>query len=434
MGVVVAETRGEPCARVVQRRRHEAVTGGGPLGHLPLGLGLERLELLGQTIVVRGVGRQRSGRGPQGVGAHRDAHVAHRYPGARRREEETDLQVVLEVLADVGGVEVARHADRFELLLRPDAGQHEDVGRPHRSGAEHHLLRCMDDGGLAVCGPVLHAARPQLAGPVLHDHPGDVGVADHLEVRTPLDVAFEERVIGARPLAGTSRGLQERHHPVRAAAVTAVVVARGDPGRDRCVDEVLRAGEHRSAHRHAKGTIRVVRVGVDGDVPARGQPLALLEVGQDVVVAPPGGAARGPRVEVARMAPHVGHVVDTGRTAQHLAARHHHPAIGESEPAVAGVGGVHPVGGGVHLQRGAGRGHQLLRWGRTAGLQERNSTGRVLREPGSDDCAGRPTSHHDEIERLGHVRNVAATDRARRASVSASTSGCRAASRARWRG
>ena len=310
--------------------------------------------------------------------------------------------MVLEVLADVGSVELARHADRFELGLRPDAGQHQDVGRPHRSGAEHHLLGGPGGGGLAVGGPVLDPGRPQLAGLALQDHPGHLRPADHLEVRSLLDVAFEERVVRARPLAVTSRGLQERHDPVGTAAVTAVVVAAWDPGRHRRVDEVLRAGEHRGPHRHAEGTLGVVRVGVDDDVAARGQTLALLEVGQHVVVAPPGGAARGPRVEVARMAPDVGHVVDAGRTAQHLAAGHHHPAVGEPEPAVAGVGGVHPVGRGVQLQRRAGGGHQLLGRRGATGLQQRDPAGRVLREPGGDDRAGRPTSHHDEIERLGH--------------------------------
>ena len=115
VGVVVAEAGREPGARLVQRRRHQAVTGGGPLGHPPLGLGLERLELLGQVGVVGRVGRQRPGRRPQRVGTHREAHLAHRDAHAGRREDKADLQVVLEVLADVGSVELARHADRFEL-------------------------------------------------------------------------------------------------------------------------------------------------------------------------------------------------------------------------------------------------------------------------------------------------------------------------------
>ena len=38
VGVVVAEAGGEPGARLVQRRRHEAVAGGRPLGEAPLGL------------------------------------------------------------------------------------------------------------------------------------------------------------------------------------------------------------------------------------------------------------------------------------------------------------------------------------------------------------------------------------------------------------
>ncbi len=166
-----------------------------------------------------------------------------------------------------------------------------------------------------------------------------------------LDLASEEGVVGARPLAVAGRGLQQRHDPVGAAAVAAVVVALGDAGRHGGVDEVLRAGEHRRPHRHAEGTRGVVGVGVDDDVAARGQALALLEVGQHVLVAPPGGAAGGPRVEVAGMAPHVGHVVDAGRAAEHPAAGHHHPAARRARPAPAGVGRVHPVRRGVLLQR-----------------------------------------------------------------------------------
>jgi hypothetical protein len=44
-----------------------------------------------------------------------------------------------------------------------------------------------------------------------------------------------------------------------------------------------------------------------------------------------------------------------------------------------------------------------LRWWRATGLQKSDSTAPVLREPGGDDRAGRPTPDHDEIERLGHV-------------------------------
>ncbi len=307
------------------------------------------------------------------------------------------------MLADVGSVELARHADRFELSLRADAGQHEDVGRPHRSSAEHDLLGGLGDDDLAVGGPVLDPGCPQLTGITVQDDSGHVRPADHLEVRSLLDIALEERVIRTGPLPGASGRLQERNDPVRTAAVTAVVVATRNPCGDRRVDEVLCADEHRCPHRHAEGTLGVVGISVDDDVAARRQPLALLEVGQHVVVAPPGGTVRGPGVEVARMASDVRHVVDAGRTAEHLAARHHHSTVGETETAAAGVGRVHPVGVGVHLQHRAGGGHQRLGWRRATGLQKRDSARRILREPGRDDGAGRPTPHHDEVKRLGHT-------------------------------
>ena len=116
--------------------------------------------------------------------------------------------MVLEVLADVGSVELARQADGFEFLLRPDAGQHEDLGRTDRSCAEDHLLVGPGDDGLAVGRPVLDPGRSQLAGSVLQDHSGDLRPADHLDVRPLLDLPLEERVVRARPFAGAGRGLQ----------------------------------------------------------------------------------------------------------------------------------------------------------------------------------------------------------------------------------
>ena len=47
-------------------------------------------------------------------------------PGAGN--DERQLQMVLQVLADVRRVELARDADRFELVLRPDAREQQDLG------------------------------------------------------------------------------------------------------------------------------------------------------------------------------------------------------------------------------------------------------------------------------------------------------------------
>src|SRR6516162_6034814 len=89
----------------------------------------------------------------------------------------------------------------------------------------------------------------------------------------------------------------------------------------------------------------------DDDLVVGREALALAEIGQHLGVAPPGGTAFGPGVEVARMAPHIDHVVDAGRAAEHLSARHRDASPVEPEPGLAGIGGIHPVGGGVQLHR-----------------------------------------------------------------------------------
>ena len=171
---------------------------------------------------------------------------------------------------------------------------------------------------------------------------------------------------------------------------------------------------------------------VDDDVAAGLEPLGLLEVGQHVAVRPALRAASGPGVEVAGVAPHVGHVVDARRAAQHLAARHHHPALGQPAAGTAGVGGVHPVGLGVQLQRRHRCRHQFLgrRW--AARLDQRHAYGRILGQPRGDHRTGRSCSDDDDIELLGHpVRlpgHVRAGDRVRRSS-SALTPQCGTAHR-----
>ena len=103
------------------------MSGGCPFGEAPLGLLLECLELGGHVGVVGRVGRQRPRRSAERVRPHRGADFGHRDTDSRRREHEADLQMVLQVLADVGRVELAGNADGFELTLRSDAGEQEDL-------------------------------------------------------------------------------------------------------------------------------------------------------------------------------------------------------------------------------------------------------------------------------------------------------------------
>ena len=266
--------------------------------------------------------------------------------------------MVLEVLADIGRVELTRDSGGLELVTRADAREHEDVRRADGTGAQHDLLVGADRVGRSVRAAVLDAARLQRAGAV-EEHPSHLRAGDHREIGSLRDCSFEEGVIRARPLPLPGRGLQKRHDTVGPAAVTAVVVAGGNPGRDGRVDELLCAGDHRRAHRDAQWPGRAVRVCVDHDVAARSQALALLEVREHVGVAPTGAARRGPRIEVTRMTADVCHVVDARAATEHPTARHHHAPVGEAPAGLAGIGGVHPVGLGIELKRRDRRRHRL---------------------------------------------------------------------------
>jgi hypothetical protein len=114
------------------------------------------------------------------------------------------------------------------------------------------------------------------------------------------------------------------------------------------------------------------------------------------------GQASSTTMSVTRVAPHIRHVVDPGGAPQHLAARHHHPAIPQPEPGFAWIGGVHPVGCGVQLQHSARSRNTLLRGRLAARLDQDDATGWILREPGGDYSARRAATHNDEIDSAGH--------------------------------
>jgi hypothetical protein len=181
-----------------------------------------------------------------------------------------------------------------------------------------------------------------------------------------------------------------------------IPAALWNAGRDRRLDELPGGRQYRVAHRDAERAGGIVRGGVDDDVLARRQALALAEIRQYLGVAPAGGAAFGPGVEVARMAAHIHHVVDAGRAAEHLAARHRDASLVEAQPGLAGIGGEHPVGRRVKLHRRR-RYRQRRDLGRPlARLDQRHSARGIFGEPRGDHCPGRAATNDDKIEFLSH--------------------------------
>src|SRR3954449_1053272 len=118
------------------------------------------------------------------------------------------------------------------------------------------------------------------------------------------------------------------------------------------------------------------------------------EVREDLLPAPVVVAERRPFVVVRRHAAERNRRIHRGRAADHAAARVRNRAARH------GFGGQPPV---VGLQRHPSRLAQVMRRRldrRVVGacLQQQHASGRILRQPGRDDRAGRPASDDDVVE------------------------------------
>src|SRR3954449_7843089 len=118
------------------------------------------------------------------------------------------------------------------------------------------------------------------------------------------------------------------------------------------------------------------------------------EVREDLLPAPVVVAERRPFVVVRRHAAERNRRIPRGRAADHAAARVRNRAARH------GFGGQPPV---VGLQRHPSRLAQVMRRRldrRVVGacLQQQHASGRILRQPGRDDRAGRPASDDDVVE------------------------------------
>ena len=398
VGVMVAEAGGEPGARLVERRGDEAAPGRRPLGDAPLGLLLQRLELRGHVRVVGRIGGQRPGRSARGASGPNEmptSVIETPTPGAGKNKR--DLEVVLQVLADVRRVELTRDAHGLELGLRSDAGQQEQVRRPDRAAAQHDLLVGECRARRSVRSAVLDAACPSAPRHRLEEHPRHVGVGDDREVRS----LARRRPRGTRGRcstacrpgwwsAGATRHRRGHRGRVRCSH-------RGDAGRHGGVDELLRAGEHRRAHGDAEGTGGVVRSASITMSPLGASPSLFLKYGSTSRVAPTGGALRRPAVEVAGMAAHVRHVVDPRRPAEHLAPRHHHPPVGQPEPGTSRHRRCTSSPSRVPLKRGDAAGIDSAAGGGPPASTSATVV-RVLGEPSRDHRSRGPATDHDEIE------------------------------------
>ena len=137
-----------------------------------------------------------------------------------------------------------------------------------------------------------------------------------------------------------------------------------------------------------------------------------LEVGEHLVVRPPGAARRRPLVEVGAMAAEVDHGVDRARASDHAPARQVQAAAAEARLALAEQV---PVETGLEDQREHGRNVQLGRRVLSARLEQQHLDLRILtesrgehapRRPGADDHV---ISRHRALLRSGSWAELSAT-------------------------
>src|SRR4051812_33007359 len=105
------------------------------------------------------------------------------------------------MLADMRLGQQAGPTPRRQLGPRADAGEHQQVRRTDRPGAEDHLLVRVYGMNTADRVAVLDAPGGQLSAIAVEQQARGVGTRDDAEVRPALRFAFKEGVIRARPPA-----------------------------------------------------------------------------------------------------------------------------------------------------------------------------------------------------------------------------------------
>ena len=230
-------------------------------------------------------------------------HVVVERDGLRAAVHAAHVEVVLEVLADLGAVVHHRDAELLQALGGADARELQQLRRIDRAAREDDLGRALGAGDAALA--VLDADR----APALEDDARGERLGLHAQVRA-LHRRTQVADRGAHPPAVLRGGLVVARALL--ALAVEVVVAGNAVG--------LAGGDEGVAHLEAVGNVGDGERAADA-VPRVGAPalvLGLLEEGQQLGPGPSGDL---PAVEVLGLAADVDEPVDGRRTAQHLAAR-----------------------------------------------------------------------------------------------------------------
>ena len=279
------------------------------------------------------------------------------------------------------------------MRRRSDARQHQELRRVERAGAQDHLAARPHAQKIAAAP---HQLDPDRARP-LDQHAGRMRAGLHLQVGPPP----------RRPQIGPRRR--------RAPAVPDGVLAAAEALLVRAVVVGIarkaggRAGLHPGIEQRVGGLgeLRAERAaaaapGILAALPA----FAALEIRQHVRIGPAARAVLRPAVVIGAIAARIGHHVDGGRAAQHLAAHRLDAPPVESR---LGLGRIAPIVHAVivHLAHAERNVDERIAV-RPAGLQQQHARARVLAQPVGQHAAGRAGADDDVVVFPGHARSLSA--------------------------
>ena len=309
--------------------------------------------------------------------------------------------VVVEILPDAGKVVQHRDAEGGEPRAVADAGQHQELRRVDRTGADHHLAARADAHRLSLPNH-LHP----VAAPPLERQPRRLRRVDQRDVAAARQGRIQ---VGRRHVVALAV-LDVQVVPAHAFHLRAVEVVRPREAEfEAGVVERLGGGVRLmqpDRHHAERPAVAGNRAGVVLLV------FQLLEIRQDVVVAPARGALVGPGVEVRAVPADVHHDVEVAGAAGQPPARFGHAPTAELRLRHALVAPVHrrllnegPVPGDgdvlAHVRRNVA----------AAGLHHRDGDVGVLAQPGGDDAAGSAGANDDVVVSVHGPRSLSTAPR-----------------------
>ena len=164
------------------------------------------------------------------------------------RGRKGDLQVVLQVFADVLGIDLARDAKGRKFCSRSNARQEEQLWRSDRAAAQDDFFGGERRAGFITANAIFNTFCHLVISRTVEDDTGDMRPCNDFEVWSPFGLAFEEGAVRAGPLTASRGGLEERDDTKRAATISSVVVTTRNTGGHSSVHKFTCGGKHGGTH------------------------------------------------------------------------------------------------------------------------------------------------------------------------------------------